>query len=1036
MKHRNAIVLIGPPGSGKTSLVRSIVTDFDAAAVEAGDILREEAGRETEEAREIGTRLERGDLVSDELVTRILRKRIGGIRKDIVLFDGYPRSVEQADSFFRICEEERLSLAAVMVLEVSDGTIRRRLSGRRICPSTGTVYNIHFDPKERLRECPDELVQREDDREDVVQRRLATYHRETDPVVGRFEERSGNVLHRIAAEGSKDDVYRTVRELIGNVIPDEQKGDRMAEKQNAEKQKNEYIRWFEDLGNDDVSEVGGKNASLGEMIRAMKEEGVRVPDGFATTARAYREFLSENNIDDKLRSLLDGMKNGDKSLEETGKAIRSLIRGGSFPDRIAERIRESYRELSKRSDRKNVDVAVRSSGTAEDLPSASFAGQQETFLNVTGEDELLEACRNCFASLFTDRAISYREDQGFDHLKIALSVGVQKMVRSDKAGSGVMFSIDTDTGFPDVVFINAAWGLGENVVQGAVNPDSYLTFKPLLDRKEYQPIIEKERGSKEKKMVYAKGGSAKTRNVDTSKKERNSFVLSDDEILRLSRWAVAIEKHYDRPMDMEWAKDGDSGELFIVQARPETVQSQKEAGTLRTYRLEEKGEEILTGLAIGQAVSAGKAQLLDSPEQIDRFEDGAVLVTGMTDPDWVPIMKRASGIITDHGGRTSHAAIVSRELGIPAVVGTGNATETIRDGQEVTLSCASGSEGTIYDGKLKFEARDVNLGEIPDTGTTIMMNIASPAGAFRWWRLPVKGIGLARMEFIVGNIIKVHPMALAHFDELEDREAKKEIRKLTAGYEDKTAYFVDHLSRGIARIAASMYPDPVIVRMSDFKTNEYAGLVGGREFEPEEENPMLGFRGASRYYNDRYRDGFVLECRAIRRVREEIGLDNVIVMIPFCRTLEEADKVQRVMAENGLERGKNGLQVYVMAEIPSNIIEVEQFAEKYDGFSIGTNDLTQLALGVDRDSAMLQNIYDERNPTVKALVRMLIDGAHRKNRKVGLCGQAPSDKPDFAAFLVEAGIDSISINPDSALEVISRVAETERGKRDRKESAA
>jgi len=644
---------------------------------------------------------------------------------------------------------------------------------------------------------------------------------------------------------------------------------------------------------------------------------------------------------------------------------------------------------------------------------------------VTGYEELLEACRKCYASLFTDRAISYRQAQGFDHLKVALSVGVQKMVRSDKASAGVMFSLDTETGFPDVVVINAAWGLGENVVQGSVTPDEYRVFKPLLEDANLKPIIEKKQGAKEKKMIYAQGGSETTQNIDTSSQERNSFVLNDAEILQLGQWASAIESHYQKPMDMEWAKDGDTGDLFIVQARPETVQSQKEAGSLKTYSLKDKGKEILGGLSIGDAIAAGKVCRIKSAEEIDQFEEDSILVTGMTDPDWVPIMKKAAGIVTDHGGRTCHAAIVSRELGIPAIVGTGDATSTLEDSQEITISCAEGDRGLIYQGILEYEESELNLDEIPKTQTQIMMNIASPDAAFRWWRLPCEGIGLARMEFIINNVIKIHPMALIHLDELEDEDARQQIQKLTQGYEDKTEYFIDNLARGIAKIAAAQYPNPVIVRMSDFKTNEYADLIGGQQFEPEEANPMLGFRGASRYYSDRYREGFALECRALKRVREEIGFNNVIIMIPFCRTLDEADKVLHVLAENGLKRGENGLEVYVMCEIPSNVELAEEFSERFDGFSIGSNDLTQLMLGVDRDSGDLSHLFDERNLALKKTIRRLIQTAHQCDRKVGICGQAPSDHPEFAAFLVEAGIDSISLNPDSVSQVKHQVAKQE-----------
>lgn len=793
-------------------------------------------------------------------------------------------------------------------------------------------------------------------------------------------------------------------------------------------QDSSYIRWLEELNSEDVPSVGGKNASLGEMIQTLKDKGILVPGGFATTATAYRLFLQKNNLTEPINNELKALKSGKSPLEKVGKKIRKLIRNARLPEELTEAILKAYQELCARYDTEEVDVAVRSSATAEDLPEASFAGQQETFLNISGDDELIEACRKCYASLFTDRAISYREEQGFEHQKVALSVGVQKMVRSDKAGSGVLFTIDTDTGYPGVVMINAAWGLGENVVQGAVTPDEYMVFKPLLRKNGFVPIVDKQLGAKEKKLVYTSGGSQTTKNVDTSLEERHSFVLTDEEIIELARWGCAIEEHYDQPMDIEWAKDGPQGRLFIVQARPETVQSQKSLKVLESYRLKERGPKLLQGLAIGEAIASGQAQVIHSADQIDRFEKGSILVTGMTDPDWVPIMKQAAGIVTDHGGRTSHAAIVSRELGIPAVVGTEEGTETLQDGQAITLSCAEGAEGSVYEGILEYEQSEIDLDQVPETRTPILINIASPAAAFRWWRLPIRGVGLARVEFIINNLIKIHPLALARFDEVQDQKVRREIDKMTRGYADKTDYFVQHLAQGIARIAVTQEPDPVIVRMSDFKTNEYADLIGGEQFEPQEENPMLGFRGTSRYYSDDYRDGFALECRAIRYVRERIGLKNVIVMIPFCRTLEEADRVLEVMADNGLVRGEDDLEVYVMAEIPSNVILAEKFADRFDGFSIGTNDLTQLVLGVDRDSAPLSHLFDERNPAVKEMIRSLINDAHQSGAKVGICGQAPSDHPDFAEFLVEAGIDSISLNPDSVLEVKHRLAELERQK--------
>ena len=788
----------------------------------------------------------------------------------------------------------------------------------------------------------------------------------------------------------------------------------------------ENIIWFEALNMKDVPKVGGKNASLGEMIQSLKKGGIRVPDGFATTAKLYRTFLDENDLKNKIESNLQKLANGEKSLREVGASIRGLFLSGSFPEKAAKDITEAYNQLCVRYGKREVDVAVRSSATAEDLPGASFAGQQETYLNVKGTEQLLDAVKKCFASLFTDRAITYRNDKGFQHMAVALSAGVQKMVRSDKAGSGVMFTIDTETGFPKTIIINAGWGLGENIVQGEINPDRYVVFKPPLENEKMIPILEKAVGDKAKKLVYSEEAGETTKNVETSEEEREAFVLSDKEILQLARWGCKIEEHYGRPMDIEWAKDGESGELYIVQARPETVQSQKESSSLMSYTLKEKGKELVTGVSIGEAIAAGKACKILNPENIDQFEEGSILVTEMTDPDWVPIMKQAAGIITDFGGRTSHAAIVSRELGIPAIVGTEKATDVLETGQEITMSCAEGETGHVYEGILKFEKTKVDIEGIPKTETHIMMNMASPDAAFRWWRLPCEGIGLARMEFIIDNVIKIHPMALVKFESLKDEKVIQEIENLTKGYPDKTHYFVDHLAKGIGRIAAAQFPYPVIVRMSDFKTNEYANLIGGKTFEPEEENPMLGFRGASRYYSDRYREGFALECRAIKQVREEIGLGNIIVMIPFCRTVEEAKRVTEVMAGNGLKRGENGLQIYVMAEIPSNIILAEEFAEYFDGFSIGSNDLTQLVLGIDRDSTELAHLFDERNEAVKKSIQTLIKSAHHSSRKVGICGQAPSDYPDFSAFLVRSGIDSISVNPDSVIQVKKRVAETEK----------
>jgi pyruvate, water dikinase len=784
------------------------------------------------------------------------------------------------------------------------------------------------------------------------------------------------------------------------------------------------IAWFEELRREDVPRVGGKNASLGEMVQTLTPKGIRVPPGFATTADAYWAFVDANGLRGKIADRVAAWQDGRASLAETGEAIRAMFLGSSWPADLAEAIRAAYSGLATRSGRTDVDVAVRSSATAEDLPDASFAGQQETFLNIRGGDALLAACRRCYASLFTDRALSYRKAKGFDHLKVALSIGVQLMVRSDIGASGVMFSIDTETGFDKVVLINGAWGLGENVVQGTVDPDEFVVFKPLLDREDLVPIIEKKRGAKTQKMVYATGDTP-TKNVPTSKAERAAFVLDDGQILTLARWARAIEQHYGCPMDMEWALDGETDEMFIVQARPETVQARRDAGAMQSHHVGRHGRQLLTGLAIGDAAVSAPVCLIESVKDIGRFVDGSILVTSTTDPDWVPIMKRAAAIVTDHGGRTSHAAIVSRELGLPAIVGTGNATELLHSDQLITVSCAEGDEGVIYEGEAEITVETVELSNLPQSRTRVMLNLANPGAAFRWWRLPADGVGLARMEFVISNAIRVHPMALVEFDKVTDEAARQEIEKLTAGYPNKPEFFVDQLSRGLARIAAAAWPKPVIVRMSDFKTNEYAGLLGGAGFEPREENPMIGFRGASRYYSPRYREGFLLECRAIDRLRRQLGFDNVVVMIPFCRSVAEADRVLAVMAEAGLKRGKDGLQVYVMCEIPSNVVLAKDFAKRFDGFSIGSNDLTQLTLGVDRDSGELAELFDEQDAAVEWMIGNVITEAHKAGAKVGLCGQAPSDHPEFARFLVDCGIDSISVSPDSFVAVKHEVAEAE-----------
>ncbi|KAH8898689.1 phosphoenolpyruvate synthase [Thozetella sp. PMI_491] len=782
---------------------------------------------------------------------------------------------------------------------------------------------------------------------------------------------------------------------------------------------------FEDVTREDGALVGGKNSSLGEMIRTFKAEEIAVPPGFATTSHMYWYYVDANGIRDKASSLIAEWQQGKLNLAETGHAVRRLFLRGTWPADAAAAIKDAYHRLLDKDASKDPRVAVRSSATAEDLPDASFAGQQETYLNVSGDEALLTACRRCYASLFTDRAISYRQAKGFGHDSIALSIGVQLMVHSDSGCSGVMFSIDTESGFDKVVLINAAWGLGENVVQGAVNPDEYQVFKPLLGDKDLVPILEKKLGDKAIKMVYG-NKDMPTRNVPTSKAERVSFVLSNQEILQLARWACTIEKHYGCPMDMEWAKDGITNELFIVQARPETVQSRRDTALFKTYKIGKKGRMLTTGLSIGDAAVSGRLCLITSVKDIDKFVDNSILVTEATDPDWVPVMKRAAGIITDHGGRTSHAAIVSRELGLPAIVGTGNATYLLHSGQDVTVSCAEGDTGFVYEGISEIEEKTVDLSGLPKAQTKIMLNLGNPAAAYRWWQLPAAGIGLARMEFVVSNAIRVHPMALVHFEQLKDETAKREINRLTAGYSSKPDYFVDKLSHGLAALCAAVYPKPAIIRLSDFKTNEYAGLIGGAEFEPEEENPMLGFRGASRYYSPRYQDGFALECRAIKRLREDLGLTNAIVMIPFCRTVAEAKKVFDVMAANGLCRGENGLQVYVMCEIPSNVILAAEFAKYFDGFSIGSNDLTQLTLGVDRDSGELAELFDDQDEAVKWMIARVISIANKAGRKIGICGQAPSDHPEFAKFLVKAGIDSISVSPDSFVAVMNHVVASER----------
>jgi len=791
-----------------------------------------------------------------------------------------------------------------------------------------------------------------------------------------------------------------------------------------------YIRWFDEIGIDDVPLVGGKNASLGELYRELAPQGINVPNGFAITAEAYWDLLSGAKLEHQLRNILTGLDTGDvENLRRRGSAIRHEITGTALPEQLQQEILSAYHKLCTGSDRP-VDVAVRSSATAEDLPDASFAGQQETYLNVQGDAALLESCKRCFASLFTDRAISYRHDKGFDNLKVGLSIGVQRMVRSDLAASGVMFSIDTETGFSDVVLINAAYGLGENVVQGIVTPDEYYVFKPTL-KQGFRPILQKVIGTKELKLVYDIGGGKMVKNVPVAAEDRARFAISDEDILTLARWACLIEDHYSRkrgrytPMDMEWAKDGRTGELFVVQARPETVHSQKRSDTMDIFHLENKGKVLVQGRSVGEKIAQGPVRIVKNVQNLHEVRDGDILVTEKTDPDWEPTMKKTAAIVTNRGGRTCHAAIVSRELGLPAIVGTENGTDVLKDGQVVTVSCAEGELGFVYEGALKYEVEAINLRDLPRPNTKIMMNVGNPEEAFHLALLPNDGVGLAREEFIITNYIKIHPLALLDFDKLEDRTARDEINRLTTGYTNEAQFFVDKLAQGVAMIGAAFYPKDVIVRLSDFKTNEYANLIGGKAYEPVEENPMIGFRGASRYYNPRYQAGFALECQAMQKVRDEMGLANVKLMIPFCRTVEEGKRVIAEMEKHGLRRGQNQLEVYVMCEIPSNVILADDFADIFDGFSIGSNDLTQLILGVDRDSEIVAHVFDERNPAVTKMIASVIRTAKAKGRKIGICGQAPSDYPEFAAFLVECGIDSISLNPDAVIKTTLKILEIE-----------
>jgi len=814
------------------------------------------------------------------------------------------------------------------------------------------------------------------------------------------------------------------------------------------------IIWFKDLSIKDVGIVGGKNASLGEMYNNLISKGVNIPNGFAVTADAYFYFLRETELDKKIESILKNLDVHDlRMLQEKGKLVREMILQSTLPQNLQNEIAASYKELSKSYGAGDTDVAVRSSATAEDLPGASFAGQQETFLNISGGDKVVEAVKKCFASLFTDRAIVYRQEMGFSHMRVGLSAGVQKMVRSDLGSSGVMFSCDTESGFGDVVLINACYGLGENVVLGRVEPDQYYVFETTL-KKGFSPIIEKKIGSKDLKMIYDKNPKKPTRNIKTTKKEKESLVLKNDEILTLAEWAMIVEEHYKKSMDMEWAKDGRDGKLYIVQARPETVQSKKNVNILEEYLIDEKFKIqnskfkiLVQGMSVGSKIGSGKANRILSTKDINKFKKGEVLITGMTDPDWVPAMKLASAIVTDEGGRTAHAAIVSRELGIPCIVGALNATKTIKTGQEVTVDCSQGESGVVYEGVIPFEIKKTDISKIEKPKTKISMNLADPSQAFNLSFIPNDGVGLAREELIIANTIRIHPNALIDYKKLKP-SLKKEIDALTFGYEDKAKFYVDKLAEGIGKIGAAFYPKQVIVRFSDFRTNEYRDLVGGELYESDDErNPMIGFRGASRYYNDKFKDAFILECKAVKKVREEFGIDNVEVMVPFCRTVEEGKKVLEIMEKNGLSRKPFGvaqaigsekpqarrgdvnlkpLKIYVMCEIPSNVILAEEFLEIFDGFSIGSNDLTQLILGLDRDNAEVASVGNEKNEAVKKMITEVVKVCKAKGKYSGICGQAPSDFPDFAEFLVEQGIESISLNPDSVIKTTLLVAEKEK----------
>ncbi|RBN51671.1 phosphoenolpyruvate synthase [Flavobacterium psychrolimnae] len=792
-----------------------------------------------------------------------------------------------------------------------------------------------------------------------------------------------------------------------------------------------YILFFNQISIESLGEVGGKNASLGEMYNQLNPIGINIPNGFALTAEAYRLFRKENNLEQPLQDLLLSLDTKEYSnLSAIGEKARNLIVSATIPDEIHDEINTAYQSLSEQCGINNLDVAVRSSATSEDLPTASFAGRMESFLNINGEQQLLEAIRRCYASLFTDRAIKYRYDMNFDKIDIAISVGVQQMVRSDKASSGVAFTIDPDSGFENTIIINGCWGLGENIVQGTITPDEWMIFKPTLQNPDLNPMLKKLCGRKEFTMIYSdksESSSAENTivNTETTLEKQNQFSLTNQEVIQLSRWCAKIEKHYQKPMDIEWAKDGLNNQLYIVQARPETVHGKANKQVREIYKLQEKSTLLTKGIALGDKIASGKARILNNPQEGALLQNGEIIVTDLTNPDWDPIMKRASAIITNKGGRTSHAAIVARELGTVAVVGCGNATSIIKNGQEITVSCAEGKEGNIYDGKLNWEITEQDFSTLKMPNTDPMLILADPERAFELSHYPNQGVGLMRMEFAISNTIKIHPLALCEPENITDSTIKSEIARLTKGYEDPKKYFIDKLAEAVAIVAAAFYPKEVIVRMSDFKSNEYANLIGGKYFEPDEENPMIGFRGASRYYSNFYRKGFALECEAMKKVRNEMGLHNVKLMIPFCRTFEEGEKVLSEMAKNGLVQGINGLQVYVMIEIPSNVLMADDFAKLFDGFSIGSNDLTQLTLGLDRDSALVSYLFNEENPAVKALIKETIRVAKRYEIKVGLCGQAPSDIPEFAAFLVNEGIDSISFNPDALIKGIENILEAE-----------